>query len=125
MGSFERQVFLKVCEHKLLKDQDRVIVSVSGGPDSVALLHLFCAWRARLKLDLLVIHLNHGLRSEESEADANFVEVLCDQLNVPCTIRRLHVKEERQKRTGQSMQSIARELRYETCLLYTSPSPRD
>ena len=114
MGSFERQVFLKVCEHKLLKDQDRVIVSVSGGPDSVALLHLFCAWRARLQLDLLVIHLNHGLRSEESEADANFVEVLCDQLNVPCTIRRLHVKEERQKRTGQSMQSIARELRYET-----------
>ena len=114
MGSFERQVFLKVCEHKLLKDQDRVVVSVSGGPDSVALLHLFCAWRARLQLDLLVVHFNHELRSHESEADKNFVEALCDQLDVPYIIRRLHVKQEIQRRTGQSLQSIARELRYET-----------
>ena len=114
MRSFERQVWKKVCQHKLLKVQDRVIVSVSGGADSVALLHLFCLWRASLHLDLLVIHFNHGLRSEESEVDASFVETLCDQLNVPCTISRIHMKRERQKRTGQSIQSIARELRYET-----------
>ena len=114
MESFERQVLSKVCQRKLLKDQDRVIVSVSGGADSVALLHLFCSWRARLQLELLVIHLNHGLRGEESEADANFVKDLCDQLDVSYAIHRLHVKQESRKRTGESMQSIARELRYET-----------
>ena len=114
MGSFERQVWAKVCQCNLLKAKDRVIVSVSGGADSVALLQLLCTWRTQLQLELLVIHFNHELRSHESEADENFVKALCDQLDVPYIIRRLHVKQEIQRRTGQSLQSIARELRYET-----------
>ncbi len=59
---FEQQVLASVRQLKLLNEQDRVLVAVSGGPDSVALLHLFCAWQSQLNLALHVIHLNHGLR---------------------------------------------------------------
>jgi tRNA(Ile)-lysidine synthase len=113
MMRFEQQALASARREGLLCDDDRVLVAVSGGPDSVALLHVFCAWKEKLNLTLHVIHLNHGLRGEESEADANFVHTLCEQLQVPCVIQRLKVKEKIPTRNGDSLQSLARELRYE------------
>ena len=109
---FEQQVLASVRQQKLLNEQDRVLVAVSGGPDSVALLHLLCAWQSQLNLALHVIHMNHGLRGEESEADADFVQTLCQQLDVPCHVQRLNLQLEIQTRKGQSTQSVARDLRY-------------
>ncbi|MDA0738603.1 MAG: tRNA lysidine(34) synthetase TilS [Nitrospirae bacterium] len=114
MVRFEQQVLARVRQGKLLNQQDRVLVAVSGGPDSVALLHLFCAWKTALNLSLLVVHVNHGLRGEESDDDASFVHTLCGQLDVPCLIQRLQVKQAHQERKGESIQSVARALRYET-----------
>lgn len=114
MVRFEQHVLARVRQVKLLNQQDRVLVAVSGGPDSVALLHLFCAWKTALNLSLLVVHFNHGLRGEESEDDASFVHTLCGQLEVPCLIQRLQVKQAHQERKGESIQSVARSLRYET-----------
>ena len=109
---FEQQVLARVRQQELLNEHDRVLVAVSGGPDSVALLHLLCAWQSQLNLVLHVIHMNHGLRGEESEADADFVQTLCQQLDVPCTVQRLNLQLEIQTRKGQSTQSVARDLRY-------------
>jgi len=109
---FEQQVLTSVRQKKLLNEHDRVLVAVSGGPDSVALLHVLCAWQSRLNLALRVIHVNHGLRGEESEADADFVQALCQQLDVPCNVQRLNLQLEIQARKGQSTQSVARDLRY-------------
>ncbi len=109
---FEQQVLASVRQQKLLNEQDRVLVAVSGGPDSVALLHLLCAWQSQLNLALHVIHMNHGLRGEESEADADFVQTLCQELDVPCNMQRLNLQLEIQTRKGQSIQSLARDLRY-------------
>ncbi len=114
MVRFEQQVLARVRQEGWLNQQDRVLVAVSGGPDSVALLHVFCAWKTVLNLSLLVVHLNHGLRGDESEADASFVHTLCGQLEVPCLIQRLQVKQAHQERKGESIQSVARTLRYET-----------
>ena len=113
MVQFERRVLADVRQQGLLNQQDRVLIAVSGGPDSVALLHLLVAWKAVLDLSLRVVHFNHGLRGEESEADASFVRTLCEQLGVPCLIQRLNVQQVIQAQKGKSIQSVARALRYE------------
>ena len=63
---------------------DRVLVAVSGGPDSVALLHLLVRLAPGLGLDLGVAHFDHGLRGEDSRADAGFVADLARRLGLPC-----------------------------------------
>lgn len=113
MVHFEKQVLTNVRQQGLLHQQDRVLVAVSGGPDSVALLHAFCAWKPVLNLSLQVVHCHHGLRGAESDGDASFVQALCEQFDVPCLIQKLNVKGALQERKGESIQSVARALRYE------------
>ena len=112
MVRFEQQVLASVRQQGLLSERDRVLVAVSGGPDSMALLHIFCAWQAKLNLALYVIHIHHGLRGEESDADASFVQTLCKQLDVPCMVQHVNLQQEIQTGKGHSIQSVARDLRY-------------
>ena len=73
VGRLERRVLETIRRARLLTPGDRVAVAVSGGSDSVALLRLLEATRSELGITLLVVHFNHGLRGQESEADAQFV----------------------------------------------------
>lgn len=61
-----QKVWRYIKEHDLLQDGDRVLVAVSGGPDSLCLLHLLNSLSERLKISLVVAHLNHGMRPEAS-----------------------------------------------------------
>src|ERR687889_663104 len=65
-------------------DLRRPLVLVSGGPDSVALLRVVVA----LGGEPVVLHVDHGLRGEESREDAEFVRELCRGMNVRCEVRR-------------------------------------
>jgi tRNA(Ile)-lysidine synthase len=57
--------------HHMLQPGDRVLVAVSGGPDSVALCHLLYRLRHSHKIALLVAHVHHGVRGVEADADAS------------------------------------------------------
>ena len=97
----------------LLPPNAAVIVAVSGGPDSLCLLHAL--WRLRMRLGLGVVsvaHAEHGLRGASSEEDAAFVEEFCRSREIPVRIGRLHLMD-RVPRHGESLQTIAREARYE------------
>lgn len=88
-----------------------VIVSVSGGPDSVALLHLLVALAPELGIALHVFHLDHGLRGDESAEDARFVRRLADSLSLSSTI--VGLGPEVLARRGGSLQAAARTARHE------------
>jgi tRNA(Ile)-lysidine synthase len=83
-------------------DLSRPLALVSGGPDSVALLRALVG----LGGEPVVLHVDHGLRGEESREDAEFVRELCDGLNVRCEIKRLRLEE------GSNLQERARDERY-------------
>jgi tRNA(Ile)-lysidine synthase len=83
-------------------DLSRPLVLVSGGPDSVALLRAVLA----LGGHPAVLHVDHGLRGEESEADADFVMTLCEQLGVGCEARTLNLE------GAANLQERARDARY-------------
>jgi tRNA(Ile)-lysidine synthase len=78
----------ELLSERLLSQDDAVVVGVSGGPDSMALLHILLDLNKELdwQLKLYVAHLNHRLRGEEAEKDAAFVRAVADSLSLPCTI---------------------------------------
>ena len=75
----------------MLRGGEGVLVAVSGGPDSVALLDVLCSLRGPLALALSVAHVHHGLRPE-ADAEASAVERLCARLGVACRVERVTVR---------------------------------
>jgi tRNA(Ile)-lysidine synthase len=75
----------------VLKPDDTVVLGVSGGPDSLVLLHLFAAVRERLNVRPVVFHLDHQIRGEEAEADARFVEQTSKEWGIPVHVERIDV----------------------------------
>jgi len=94
-------------KHRLLAKGDKVVVGVSGGPDSVALLYLLNSLSKELKLTLHVAHLDHMLRSNSSK-DREFVQGLARRLKLPLTYAEINVKELAKRG---SVEEIARKAR--------------
>ncbi len=86
--TFIRVLADDIIEEELFGRRDTVVVAVSGGPDSMALLHALLAinQEADFSLTLHIAHLNHLLRGEDSEADAAFVQAAADDFGCPCHI---------------------------------------
>lgn len=80
-------------EWNMLRKGDEVILGVSGGADSVALLYIFKQLQPAWNLTLKVVHVHHGIRGEEADRDAQYVEKLCEKLNVMCIMKRYDVKQ--------------------------------
>jgi len=89
----------------------RVLVAVSGGPDSVALLHLLHRCRGDLQIELVVAHVNHKLRAE-APADAAFCRALARKLDLPFISRTVDTTQAARSRKI-SIETAARELRYQ------------
>jgi tRNA(Ile)-lysidine synthase len=107
----EQQVLEFIRQHQLVSGGEKLVVAVSGGADSVCLLHILVKLQKELKIKLHIAHLNHQLRGAESEADANYVAKLARQLGIPATIEGRDVKGY-QARQRLSLEEAAREVRY-------------
>ncbi|MDD3652689.1 MAG: tRNA lysidine(34) synthetase TilS [Desulfotomaculaceae bacterium] len=97
--------------NRMVERGNNVVVAVSGGTDSVALLHLLYYLRHKLGISLHVAHLNHMFRGSESEADACFVADLAKRYHLPATIEAFDVPAYREE-MRMSAQAAAREVRY-------------
>lgn len=106
-------VLQTIQQHHMLKQGDSVIVGLSGGADSVALLCVLLKLRETLGIATLsACHVNHNLRGEESQRDAHFCQALCDRLGVPLVIKNVDVASYCAK-NGCGTEEGARILRYE------------
>ena len=88
-----------------------VLMGVSGGSDSVALLSIMNELKDEIEIELGVIHVEHGIRGQESRDDAAFTAELCNKLNIPCRIVSVDVPKYKEE-TGTSEEEAARILRY-------------
>ncbi len=89
----------------------RVLVAVSGGVDSVVLLHTLASLSERFGLNLLVAHIHHGLRGTEADDDERFVAAIADQASIWCTTVRVDTRSEAED-SGKGLEAAARRLRY-------------
>lgn len=110
---FEQKVECFIRERKLLKPGDRVLVGVSGGPDSVALLACLIGLRSKWKWDVSIAHVDHGLRGEESGTDREFVRDLGHTWQVPTVMRCVRIHKDDIRSAKQSLQEYARNIRYQ------------
>jgi tRNA(Ile)-lysidine synthase len=109
--NLESKVIDFIQRYSLIPHKELVVVGVSGGADSVCLLHILAKWRKGLGTKLHVAHLDHQLRGAESEADAEYVSNLAGSLGIPITTDRQDVAAYRTERNC-SIEEAARELRY-------------
>ncbi|MFO0773366.1 MAG: tRNA lysidine(34) synthetase TilS [Nitrospiraceae bacterium] len=107
--AFTAAVEQTIRTRRLCQPGQSILVAVSGGPDSVALLRVLAVLAPAWRLSLSVAHVNYGLRGRASQQDEVFVRRLCKTLSVPCFVRRVTETE----RVGAgSVQAWARDLRY-------------
>lgn len=89
-----------------------VLVAVSGGADSVALLRGLLQLQPALNLTLRAAHLNHQLRGSAADADADWVRALCERFHIPCDIETVPIRA-LAKRNRRGLEETARDARYD------------
>ena len=98
-------------EYHMLRPGDGVVVGVSGGPDSVCLLHVLNSLKNEYSINIYAAHLNHQLRGEEADKDEDYVRRLCGQLGIPFYCKRVDISSVAKKK-GISEELAGREERY-------------
>lgn len=99
-------------KYSMLQAGDRVLIALSGGPDSVALTHALLGLRDEMHLTLGAFHLNHLLRGSDSDGDEQFVRELAKKWEIECVTERLDVASYAEERSL-SLETAAREIRYQ------------
>ena len=110
LDSLEENFLNTVKENNLIEAGDKIVVGVSGGPDSITLLECLNKYKNKLNYEIVVAHINHLIR-EDSTEDEEFVEKVCKKMNIPCYIKRaeiLKIAKEEKKGT----EEVGRAIRY-------------
>lgn len=115
LDEFENEVLTFSRDEQLFGDEDKLLLGVSGGPDSTVLMNAFWSLRAEgcIKSELICAHLNHRLRGQESEADEEFVVSEAKGLGIDIVTRRLDVNRYASAQKL-SIETAARKWRIET-----------
>ncbi len=95
----------------MLKQNDNILVALSGGADSVTLLHLLNSLK-EYSFNIWACHVNHQIRRQEAQRDENSVRSLCENLDVPLFVETIDVPK-LSKKNGKSLEEMAREVRYD------------
>ena len=79
----ENKVLKFMEENRMIEAGESVVVGVSGGADSMCLLHILATLKDKLNIELVAVHIHHGIRGENADRDADFVEKYCGRENIP------------------------------------------
>jgi len=112
VASLDRQVAAALRRVGLSGNDSLLVLGVSGGSDSSALLYSLHRLQEAHQLRLHVAHLNHNFRGDEADEDARFAESLANELNLPSTVEKQDPTQYRADRSISSFEQLAREMRY-------------
>ena len=113
MSNDIKKRFLKFIKEKnIVKSGDKILVGLSGGPDSVCMLNLLCSIRDEEKIEIAAAHINHMLRGEEADKDEEYSKKLCESLGVRFFSKRIDINKYALE-TGKSSELAGREARYD------------
>lgn len=108
--SVKEQVLNSIKKYNLINKNDVLLIGVSGGPDSICLLHILNILKEELGIEIYVAHINHMIR-KESDLETKYVEDFCNNLGIKCYIKKIDVKGlARESKKG--TEEMGRKLRY-------------
>lgn len=88
----EEQVYNCIKKYNLISEGDKVLIGVSGGPDSICLLHVLNLLKEKLKTQIYVAHVNHKIR-KEADDETKYVQDFCKNLQIDCFVKEINVLE--------------------------------
>ncbi len=112
MKATEQKTLRFIKENELLSSGEKILVALSGGPDSVFLLHFLYKFKNKFKIEIGAVHINHKLRGNDSERDELFCKTICDELAIPFYLLRKDIKSY-SKKNKISLEVAGRKIRYE------------
>lgn len=109
----EQKVYDFITKYQLIENGDRIVLGVSGGPDSIAMFNILSKIRQKglLDFEIFVAHVNHGLR-ENAKLDEAFVKKKCQIVNIPYFVKHVHVAEIA-KCEKRGLEETGRKVRYD------------
>ena len=107
----EARVLETVKKYNMIKDEDKVVIGVSGGPDSMTLLNILNNLKEKLNIKIYVAHINHMIRKEADE-ETEYVRQFCENIGVDFFAKRIKVEEEAKKQKI-GTEEAGRNIRYE------------
>lgn len=102
-----------VRENEIVKENDQIIIGLSGGADSMCLLILLEKLSSKMNLNLMAVHVNHQLRGKEADADEQYVKEFCEKKNIACIGVHANVRQYAVE-NGLSLEEAGRVARYQT-----------
>lgn len=90
LDSLEENFLNTIKENNLIEKGDKIVVGVSGGPDSITLLYCLNKYKEKLGYEIVVAHINHLIRKDSTE-DEQFVENVCKEMKIKCYIKRADI----------------------------------
>ena len=88
----EEQVFNCIKKYNLIENGDNIVIGVSGGTDSICLLHVLNSLREKLGIKIYVAHINHMIR-EEADLETEYVSDFCKELGIECYVKKIDVQD--------------------------------
>lgn len=85
------KVFKYIKENSMIDEGDKVLVALSGGPDSICLLHILNSLKTKLNIEILAAHVNHCLRGENANKDEEFARKFCENLGIDFYVKRVNI----------------------------------
>lgn len=107
----ETKILTTIQKYRMFEAGGRIVAGVSGGADSMCLLHFLFNLREQWNLKVIAAHVNHGLRGEEADRDEAFVRGWCMEFDVPFEVLHADIKTLAKER-GQGTEACGREERY-------------
>ena len=111
-NALEQNIIKFIAENKLINSGDKLLISLSGGADSVLALSFFDKYRRKYKIQICALHINHSLRGSESDSDEKFCQMLCNHINIEFYSEKIDVSAFA-KKEKLSIEEAARNIRYE------------
>ena len=99
-------------QYHMIKRGDRIVLGVSGGADSISLFFVMVGLCKKYNIDIVVVHVNHGIRGEDAKRDEEYVQRLCERHGVPFECVRVNIRE-LAKQEKMSEEEAGRKVRYE------------
>ena len=111
-NALEQNIIKFIAENKLINSDDKLLIALSGGADSVLALSFFDKYRRKYKIQICALHINHSLRGSESDSDEVFCRMLCNNINIEFYSEKIDVSAFA-KSEKLSIEEAARNIRYE------------
>ncbi|NOX65353.1 MAG: tRNA lysidine(34) synthetase TilS [Chlorobi bacterium] len=124
MSALEQNIIKFISDNKLIESNDKLLLALSGGADSVFALTFLTKFKNKYNIQICALHINHSLRGDESDGDEKFCRKLCNDLNIEFYSKKVDVKSiaENEKL---SIEEAARNIRYEKLDEYLKISNSD